>query len=224
MRSVVTFDVFSALIDSRTGGSRFLSGLLEQRGWAGAPTDLFDQWDSLNKGLHRAQREPATFRDLSVLALQRTYASAGLPADGVVQDADALLASMADWPLWPDVSEPSLRALPVDDLGLLSNIDDDLLGTTRVARLGVFDPAYVVTSERLGAFKPSGTFYERAAQRLGDFTHIASSARDVRGALSAGIDTIRLARPGHQVDPDGPVPTRTASGISELQQLLVRGG
>ena len=36
--------------------------------------------------------------------------------------------------------------------------------------------------------------------------HIAASARDVRGALEAGITTVRLTRPGHSLDAEGPKP------------------
>jgi 2-haloacid dehalogenase len=50
--------------------------------------------------------------------------------------------------------------------------------------------------------------------------HVASSARDVRGALEAGIEVIRLRRPGHALDPTGPRPEREAGDLTELAALL----
>ena len=53
--------------------------------------------------------------------------------------------------------------------------------------------------------------------------HVATSARDVRGALEAGIDVIRLRRPGHVLDPTGPRPRREAADLRELAALLGGG-
>ena len=61
-----------------------------------------------------------------------------LRAPGVRGDAgtdiDELLASLGDWPLWPDV-EKHLPALGRRyRIGVLSNVDDDLFGRIRAAR------------------------------------------------------------------------------------------
>jgi len=55
------------------------------------------------------------------------------------------------------------------------------------------------------------------------FVHVAASARDVRGALQADVDTIRLIRPGHDIDPAGPRPTRQVTGLDELTDYLAKG-
>jgi 2-haloacid dehalogenase len=49
---------------------------------------------------------------------------------------------------------------------------------------------------------------------------VPTSARDVRGALEAGIEVIRLRRPGHAVDPSGPQPDREAADLRELAGML----
>ena len=105
-------------------------------------------------------------------------------------------------------------------LGVLSNIDDDLLARTHVRTLPV-DPEAVVTSERVRAYKPSPTFYAEAERLLGSYVHVASSARDVRGALEAGVRVVRLRRPGHGVDPDGPTPPRQATSTVGLVVTLL---
>jgi len=49
---------------------------------------------------------------------------------------------------------------------------------------------------------------------------VATSARDVRGALEAGIPVVRLRRPGHELDPDGPRPSHEITSTSELPEVL----
>lgn len=139
-----------------------------------------------------------------------------------VWDADAdiarLLGSVGDWPLWPDVEAalPALRA--VARVGVLFNVDDALLRATRAAPL--IETGLAVTSQRLQAYKPRLELYQRARAELGPFVHVASSARDVRGALEAGLTVVRLVRPGHALDPDGPNPVHEVASLAELPAAL----
>jgi 2-haloacid dehalogenase len=216
----VTFDVFSALTDSRSGGSAFLDSVVARNGWATTGAQLYDRWDALNKASHARVENWAPFVDLSAHAMEEALTELQLPTAGARQLSSELVASMADWPLWPDVTADSLRDLGNLRLGLLSNIDDDLLAATAVMRLGVFDSKAVVTSQRAQAYKPSPLLYGRATELLGPFVHVASSARDVRGAVSAGIRCIRLARPGHSLDASGPVPQWTVVSITSLRDAV----
>jgi 2-haloacid dehalogenase len=54
MAVIVTFDVFSALTDSRSGGSATLQTLSEAQGWSTSGSELYDIWDAANKENHRA--------------------------------------------------------------------------------------------------------------------------------------------------------------------------
>ncbi len=66
----------------------------------------------------------------------------------------------------------------------------------------------MITSQRVRQYKPNPGPYHAAHTIAGpSFVHVAASARDVRGALQAGVDTIRLIRPRHDIDPAGPRPT-----------------
>jgi 2-haloacid dehalogenase len=104
-------------------------------------------------------------------------------------------------------------------VGVLSNVDDDLFARTRVAGLVADDG--VLTSERLRAYKPDPLLYRRAQERAGgELVHVATSARDVRGALEAGVPVVRLRRPGHRLDPTGPTPRREADDLAGVAALL----
>ena len=103
-------------------------------------------------------------------------------------------------------------------VGLLSNVDDELFARTAAAPL--VDPDVALTSQRLQAYKPHPEIYLRAREALGELVHVAMSARDVRGALEAGISTVRLRRPGHELDPEGPRPAYEVGSMHELRGVL----
>jgi 2-haloacid dehalogenase len=215
----VTFDLFSALIDSRTGAGAVFDRLSATYGWSVDGKAVYDAWDVQNK---RAQRLCSTwqpYRALAAQALAEAYAALQIEGD-VAADLAQVLDSLPTWPLWPDVSEGLPTLGERYRLGLLSNVDDELFARTQAA--AYIQPDLAMTSERLGAYKPSPAIYERAQGALGPIVHIPTSARDVRGALEAGLPVVRLRRPGHELDPDGPRPTLEASHLGELEALVPR--
>ena len=217
-RPLVTFDLFSALIDSRTGASRILRMISAERRWGIDGERIYDEWDRRNKASQRDERAWIPFAEHSRHALMATYADLGLSGPAVV-DAATLLGSVAGWPLWPGVATGLAEIAARNRVGILSNVDDDVFARTKVAKLVADDD--VLTSERLRAYKPGPEIYRRARERAGGaLVHVATSARDVRGALEAGIDVIHLRRPGHDLDPAGPVPDRSAGDLAELARLL----
>ena len=216
--ALLTFDLFSALLDSRTGGSAAFGQIVGAHGWDVAAEDLYDRWDAANKASQREETEWVPFTEHSRRALAAVYTDLGLDGDA---DADTavLLGSVGNWPLWPDVEAGLPQVAERRRVGVLSNVDDVVFARTRVAPL-VEDDA-VLTSERLRAYKPAREIYERARERAGGaLTHVATSARDVRGALEAGLDVVRLRRPGHELDPAGPQPERTVASLDELGKVL----
>lgn len=220
--AVVTFDLFSALIDSRTGGARCLAALADDRGWPVSGEQLYDAWDRHNKAAQKGCVPWQPWRVPATAALRRTYDVLDLAGDDIGTDAAAdievLAASMAGWPLWPDVAHGLPRVARHVRVGLLSNVDDELFARTAAAPL--VDRDVALTSERLQVYKPHPEIYLRAGDLLGDVVHVATSARDVRGAMEAGITVVRLRRPGHDLDPDGPRPDREIGSIDEIADLL----
>ncbi len=217
---IVTFDLFSALTDSRTGASRTLGDLAHRRGWSVSGEELYDLWDARNKAAQRTAEHPTSFRDVSLGALAEAYEALGVDRSLAGADLGALHAGVEDWPLWPDVADAVVALTRVARVGLLSNVDDDLVRLTRAHAL--VDPALVLTSQRLGAFKPDPRIYAAARDAAAPdrLIHVAASARDVRGALEAGLAVVRLVRPGHAVDPDGPAPDHEVTDAADLPAVL----
>jgi len=100
------------------------------------------------------------------------------------------------WPAWPDVVAGLGLLSQGFIVGILSNVDDDLLSRTQIWPL--VDHKYAFTSERLGWYKPDPRIYRLTAAACHLRTHVAASARDVRGACEAGIPVVRVVRTGHQ--------------------------
>jgi len=221
--ALVTFDLFSALIDSRTGGAAAFDGIAAEHGWDVPGVDLYDDWDARNKasqkdGRHDNDARWVPFAEHCRTALAATYAHRGLDADADA-DVQVLLASLPRWPLWPDV-ETALPAVGRSHrVGVLSNVDDDLFARTRAAAL--VDDDAVLTSQRLRAYKPHPELYLRARD-AGVAVHVPASARDTRGALEAGLSVVRVRRPGHRVDPAGPQPQHEVTDLAELPAVLDR--
>jgi 2-haloalkanoic acid dehalogenase type II len=224
---VITFDLFSALVDSRTGATAALARLAADRGWDVDPGRFYDAWDAANKASQRDLRAWTSFAGHSTRAMSAAQAELGLDGDPV-RDAAELLGTVGDWPLWPDVADglPAVAAAGYR-VGVLSNVDDDVLARTRVGALvgGPVDADAVLTSERLRAYKPAPELYRRAREAAGGpLTHVATSARDVRGALEAGLEVVRLRRPGHALDPAGPRPAVEVGSLHDVVTVLDTGG
>lgn len=214
----ITFDLFSALTDARTGGAKMFGIWARQRSWPVTGEQVYDTWDQLNKSAQAEVTCWVPYATLAQHALKSTYLELGLRGDAA-EDAAVLLDSQADWPLWPDTESGIQRISARQRVGILSNVDDALVIRTRAAAL--FSRDLMLTSQRLGAYKPNRRIYERAKEACGgDLLHVATSARDVRGALEAGIEVVRLLRPGHRLDPNGPKPAHEVTSLLELADVL----
>lgn len=193
--------------------------IARERGWSADGLAIYAAWDGHNKALQRSAQTPTTFHDLSRMALERAYDDLDLEAD-LDADLARIEHSVASWPLWPDIAAGVRATAGQARVGLLSNVDDALARRTRAHAL--VDSDLVLSSQRLGAFKPSPQIYRAAVQAVlpDQLVHVAASSRDVRGALEAGITVIRLARTGHAVDPEGPRPSIEIDDAADLPRVL----
>lgn len=204
---VVTVDLFTALLNSRQGGADAFEGIGKEYGWEDVePLTVFDHWDRQNKELHAQQGQRGTwhsFRELSTEALSRTYQDLRLAGDPA-EDAQVVLGSVPQWKPWPDSIDGLTMLQSVAAVGVLSNVDSDILANTAVKEH--LDPSHLYTSDRWHAYKPAPAIYTRTRDEIasggGIHMHIASSARDLMGASAAGMAVIGLRRDGI-APPDG---------------------
>jgi 2-haloalkanoic acid dehalogenase type II len=219
-RGFVTFDCYGTLVDWERGiGDAFAAAAaaegLELRGTAALSAYLRIE-PIVEAGSYRPYRE--VLRETA----RRVAAGFGWRLDETA--ADLLSRSLSRWPPFDDTG-PALARLRSAGyrLGILSNVDDNLLETT-VETLGVeFDLA--VTAQAVGAYKPNHAHFVEARRRIGQapWLHAAQSYfHDVAPARDLGIPVAWINR--HGEPPHGPaLPDREFRTLEALADWLTDG-
>jgi 2-haloalkanoic acid dehalogenase type II len=142
-----------------------------------------------------------------------------------------LADSLPGWRPFPETNRALRRLHDAGfELGILSNIDDDLLAGTREHFEVDFD--LLVTAQQTRSYKPATEHFERALESLGGnrarLLHVAQSYfHDIRPATRVGIATVWVHRLSEPVPPGGPVPTAEVpdldSAVDWLEQVLDAG-
>jgi 2-haloalkanoic acid dehalogenase type II len=129
--------------------------------------------------------------------------------------AGFLAESVRYWPPFPDTNRALLRLAEAGyRLGILSNVDHDLLVWTRRLFAAPFD--IVITAEEVGSYKPAPGHFEAARRIIGDrpWLHAAQSYfHDLVPARALKIPVAWINRnrqaPAGDVKPDVEFPTLT---------------
>lgn len=122
-----------------------------------------------------------------------------------------LAESLPSWPPFAETNSALARLAAADlRLGILSNIDDDLLAGTRKHFEVDFD--LLVTAEQLRSYKPRPAHFHCALEAVaGDrrrILHVAQSYfHDIRPSSELGLDNVWVNRLAESVPAGGPAPT-----------------
>jgi len=215
---IVTFDCYGTLIDWESGIG---GAVLAAAAAAGARLDraaVLEAYAALEPAVEsEAHRR---YRDVLAETARRVAARLGwrLPAER----ASFLAESLPGWRPFPDTN-PALERLAAAGyrLGILSNVDDDLLAATR--RHFTVDFELLVTAEQVGSYKPAPGHFTVARARIGGrrWLHAAQSYfHDVVPCRALGIRVAGVNRQGEA--PAGPArPDRELPTLAALAQWLV---
>lgn len=215
---VVTFDCYGTLIDWRGGIGDALAAAAARDGVA------LDRAQAL--ALY-AEIEPVveaeayrSYRAVLTETARRVAARLGWPL--AEARAGFLAESLPAWRPFPDTN-PALERLVNAGytLGILSNVDDDLLAGTR-RNLSV-DFEILVTAEQVGSYKPAHGHFATARQRIGGrrWLHAAQSyLHDVVPARALGIPAAWINRHGEREPEGGATPDREFDLLAELADWL----
>lgn len=206
---VITFDCYGTLIDWETGISEAFLGaaraegrVLEREAVLAAYAEVEPVVEA---GGYRRYRD--VLADTAVEVARRL----GWPLTR--ERARFLPESLPAWNPFPDTN-PSLAALRErgHQLGILSNVDEDLLAGTRKQLAVPFD--LVVTAEQVRCYKPAHGHFLEARSRLAGkrWLHAAQSYfHDVVPCAALGIPVVwvnrKRERPSGPARPDGEVTT-----------------
>ena len=157
---LISFDVFGTLIDVRSGSYAAFQSILADCGATAIDVKAFwEHWEERNIAHYW---EPyRRYRDICELSLAETLQHFGI--EGSARLIERYFAAFADFTLFPDVAPTLDRLARSYRLAVVSNIDDDLLETTPLAR--TFD--LMCTAERAKGYKPDGTLFRYLIDHAG---------------------------------------------------------
>jgi 2-haloacid dehalogenase len=152
MYKLLSFDVYGTLINTSPINAKAFRLILEEAGSNVDPLVFYQFWESRNI-VH--YREPyRSYREIGGLSLEEAFKNFGV-VGGKADLIERYFELFPEMQLYSDVL-PTLEKLAGRyRLAVVSNIDDDLLGATRLYR--EFD--LVCTAERAGGYKPDGTLF-----------------------------------------------------------------
>jgi len=190
----VTFDCYGTLIDWETGIRRAFKQALEGMGLTQTQeAELFDLYQKEEKRIE-GQMPYRKYRE--VLALAGSAAARRFGRNIPEKLSSVLAEQLPGWEPFQDTN-PALERLATEyTLGILSNVDDDLLAGTLKHFTVPFD--LVVTAERVRSYKPGTEHFEEARRIIGadrGWLHVAASLyHDIEPASRLGIKTVWVNR------------------------------
>jgi 2-haloalkanoic acid dehalogenase type II len=214
---IVTFDCYGTLIDWESGISEAFVAAAWSDGFSFSRDEVLRAYAEAEREVERERYRP--YREVLTEAAVRTARSLGWNLDAA--HAKFLPASLPRWKPFADTNAAleRLRASGLK-LGILSNVDRDLLAETRRHFTVEFD--LIVTAEDVRAYKPAFSHFLAARQWIGEqrWLHAAqSNFHDVVPANAMGIATAWVNRKGQQ-PLEGGVPTFEVRDLEELVSLI----
>ncbi len=221
--ALVTFDCYGTLVDWESGIGAALETILKPRGVEATRDQLLARFahheERTEAGPYRAYREVLAEVADAIAAEHNVVLSP--------RESAYLAESLPDWPVFDDTVAALERLAGRYLLGILSNVDDDLLaGTAR--HLGV-NFATVVTAQQVGSYKPARANFEALLERVDvaptGLLHAAQSLfHDVAPASAMGLATVWVDRRGGKKGGATPasaaVPDQRVESLRALADLL----
>lgn len=184
----ITFDCYGTLIDWENG----ISAAFEKVAIAnGVPFDRVRTLKLYHKYEHEEEAAYRKYRDVLSRVARRICFDIGLPLTSL----EFLVDSQQRWRPFPDTNDALQRLARKHKLGILSNIDNDLLALTR--RHLTVNIDLIVTAENVASYKPGLKHFEEARRKIGGapWIHAAQSFfHDIQPAYHLGIDSAWINR------------------------------
>ena len=214
----VTFDVYGTLIDWETGVYDAFAKEADKDGYTLSRDELIPLFlqtqQEIKSGSYELYAEV-----LRRTAVQSPSSSAGRssrPRSGFLPE------SLSRWPPFKETNTQLERFAKKFEVGLISNVDDKLLGETRRRFKADFD--LVVTAQQVRSYKPDPAHFKEAERRIGGkkgWVHVTSSYYyDVEPCLKAKVPVIWVNRNKETLDSSQKKPTAEVKTLLEAAKLL----
>ena len=221
---VLTFDCYGTLIDWESGILGALRDVLGGRGIERSDDELLALFAAVESPIQ--QEEFRSYRE--VLDLTMAELTRRLGFEPTEQEKTALSGSLPRWKPFPDTVAALGRLAARFDLGVISNVDDDLFAGSAAQLQAPFK--WVITAQQVGSYKPSTNNFLVALERIGrpkeQILHCAQSLfHDVAPARSLGLATAWVERPsgrkGSAAPPSDARPDLTVRDLATLADTLL---
>ena len=130
--------------------------------------------------------------------------------------------SVQRWPPFKETNAQLDRFKKKFDIGLISNVDDKLLGQTRRHFRADFD--LVVTAQQVRSYKPDPAHFVEAERRIGGkrgWVHVAESYyHDVEPCLKRRVPVVWVNRHKQKLEAGQKAPTAEVANLREAAKLL----
>lgn len=220
---LITFDAFGTLFQLEEDASAaIMETIVERNGLEMAPGELGRRWWDLSYQV--AYASFVTVREATHRALERLLQEAGAEDDAAPY-AERLLEEWSRTAPFPEVEE-ALDRLRDFDLGIVSNVDDDVLNTLLERARIRHRFRVVVTSESVRTYKPEPGIFRQAlsgarcppeaALHLGD-----SPVDDVLGPKRVGMMAGWINRRGEAMRGRIPPPELEAGDLLEAAEIIL---
>ena len=214
---VITFDCYGTLIDWEAGISSAFASAAATEGRELERERVLQAYAELEPVVEAETYR--SYRDVLTATAQRVAGTFDWPL--TKERAGFLANSLPSWQPFPDTN-PALERLAAAryTLGILSNVDDDLLAST----LRHFSVRFelLVTAQQVGSYKPAHGHFYVARQRIGGrrWLHAAQSYfHDVVPARELGIPAAWINRKRDHAY-DGGRADREFATLTELADWL----
>ena len=214
----VTFDVYGTLIDWEDGIFDAFSKEADRDGFTIERDQLIPLFMETEKEIEGGSYE------LYAEVLRRTALEIAKRINWPLEPSRSgfLPDSVQRWPPFKETNPQLKRFGEKFQTGLISNIDDKLLGQTRRHIPSDFD--LVVTAQQVRSYKPDPAHFKECARRIGGkkgWIHIATGYEtDVEPAIKERVPVIWVNRHGEKLESNQKKPTEEVKNLREAAKLL----
>jgi 2-haloalkanoic acid dehalogenase type II len=210
--SVITFDCYGTLIDWESGIRQAFRDAARADAFALDDAAIIPVYAEAEAEVEREAYRP--YREVLAESARRAASKLGWKPR-----RPFLAESLASWRPFPDTNAALERlAASGHRLGILSNVDDDLLAETR--RHFTVPFALVVTAQQVRSYKPGRAHFDAARRLIGDASWLhaaASNYHDIAPTNALGIENAWVNR----TRATGERPTYEFRDLGELAETIV---
>ena len=214
----VTFDVYGTLIDWEDGAYKAFAKEADKDGYTINKDELVPLFLEHQRSVMGGSYE------LYAEVLRRTALAVAKDLGWPLEPnrAQFLPDSIPYWRPFKEAAAFLKKVNKAKPTGLVSNVDDKLLGQTR--RHFGLDFELVVTAQQVRSYKPDPAHFKEAERRIGvkkGWVHIASSHyHDIEPCAKLKVPTIWVNRKGETLESGAKKPTEEVSNLKEALKLL----